>query len=76
MIGSVQSASKSCPYAWTSVGGSVRKPIATNQCAKPTMPQRFIRLWPRNSRTRVSVRAFGSSVRLPAGTGCPSFTKR
>jgi hypothetical protein len=38
------------------VGGSVRKPIATNQWATPTMPQRFIRVWPRNSRTSVTLR--------------------
>lgn len=76
MIGSTQSAWKSWPYAWSSVGGSVRKPIATNQWAKPTMPQRFIRVWPRNSLTRVIVRCLGSSVRLPAGTDCPRRTKR
>lgn len=50
--------------------------MATNQWANPTMPQRFMRLWPRNSLTRVIVRAFGLSVRLPAGTGWPSFTNR
>ncbi len=75
-IGRTQSASKSCPYACASVGGRVRKPMATNQWAKPTIPHRFIRVWPRNSLTRVIVRCLGSSVRLPAGTGWPSFTNR
>lgn len=55
--GSVQSAWNSWPNACARVGGSVRKPMATNQWAKPTMPQRFIRVWPRNSRTRVTLRA-------------------
>lgn len=56
MTGSVQSAEKSWPKAWARVGGSVRKPTATNQCAKPTMPHRFIRVWPRNSFTSVTLR--------------------
>ncbi len=72
MTGRIQSASKSCPTALTIVRSREKKPTATNQCATPTMPQRFIRVWPRNSRTTVTVRAAGSSVRVPAGTGCPS----
>lgn len=57
MTGSTQSALKSWPNACARVGGSVRKPIATNQWAKPTMPHRFIRVWPRNSFTSVTLRA-------------------
>ncbi len=56
MTGSVQSASNSWPYAVMIVGGSVRKPIATNQWAIPTMPHRFMRVCPRNSFTRVTLR--------------------
>ncbi len=54
--GSTQSAWKSWPKACARVGGSVRKPTATNQWAMPTMPHRFMRVWPRNSRTRVTLR--------------------
>ncbi len=76
MIGISQSAWKSWPKALTIVRSSEKKPTATNQCAKPTMPQRFIRVWPRNSLTRVTVRWVGSPVRVPAGTGCPRRTNR
>ena len=47
--------------------------MATNQWAKPTMPHRFIRVWPRNSLTRVIVRCLGLSVRLPAGHRLAEF---
>lgn len=76
MIGRSQSALKSCPKALTIVSSSEKKPTATNQCAAPTTPQRFIRVWPRNSLATVTVRCVGSSVRVPAGTGWPSRTKR
>lgn len=76
MIGSSQSAWKSWPMAFTIVSSSEKKPTATNQCATPTMPQRFIRVWPRNSLATVTVRCTGSSVRVPAGTFWPSRMKR
>lgn len=76
MYGSTQSALNSWPYAVTIVRPRVRKPTATNQWATPTTAQRFMRVWPTNSLTRVIVRCMGSSVRLPAGTGCPRRTKR
>ncbi len=56
MTGSTQSAWKSWPKAWARVGGRVRKPTATNQWAMPTTPHLFMRVWPRNSRTRVTLR--------------------
>lgn len=68
MTGSTQSALKSWPRALIRVSTSEKNPTATNQCANPTMPQRFIRVWPRNSLTTVIVRWTGSSVRVPAGT--------
>ncbi|RII08611.1 hypothetical protein DSC45_33380 [Streptomyces sp. YIM 130001] len=68
MIGRSQSALKSWPMALTIVRSSEKKPTATNQCATPTTPQRFIRVWPRNSLATVIVRCTGSSVRVPAGT--------
>lgn len=76
MIGISQSAWKSWPKALTIVSSSEKKPTATNQCANPTMPQRFMRVWPRNSLTSVMVRCVGSPVRVPAGTGWPRRTKR
>lgn len=72
MTGRIQSAWKSWPTALTMVSSREKKPTATNQCATPTMPQRFIRVWPRNSLTTVTVRSTGSLVRVPAGTGWPS----
>lgn len=74
-IGSSQSAWNSWPTALTIVSSSEKKPTATNQCATPTMPQRFIRVWPRNSLATVTVRCTGSSVRVPAGTFWPSRMK-
>ncbi len=59
MTGSSQSALKSWPMALTMVSSSEKKPTATNQCATPTMPQRFIRVWPRNSLATVTVRCDG-----------------
>lgn len=44
MIGRSQSALKSWPMALTIVRSREKKPTATNQCATPTMPQRFIRV--------------------------------
>ncbi|CAM5345194.1 hypothetical protein SRIMM317S_02460 [Streptomyces rimosus subsp. rimosus] len=76
MTGSSQSALKSWPMALTIVSSSEKKPTATNQCAAPTMPHLFIRVWPRNSLTTVTVRCAGSSVRVPAGTGWPSRSCR
>lgn len=67
--GSSQSAWNSWPMALTIVSSRVRKPTATNQCATPTTPQRFMRVWPTNSLARVTVRWAGASVRVPAGTG-------
>lgn len=46
MNGISQSAWKSWPMALTIVSSRVRKPTATNQCATPTTPQRFMRVWP------------------------------
>ncbi len=59
VIGSAQSAWNSWPKAFARVSASVKKPTATNQCATPTMPQRFMRVWPRNSLTAVTVRRWG-----------------
>lgn len=76
MIGSVQSALKSWPKAFAKVSTSERKAMAMNQCAAPTTFHRFIRVWPRNSRSTVTVRATRLSVRVPAGTSWPSRTTR
>ncbi len=72
--GSTHSASKSWPKAVTRVVTRVKNPTATNQWAIPTMPQRFILVWPRNSTATVFVLCTGFPVRVASGE--PVFTTR
>ena len=67
MSGSANSGSASCPNALTRVKNSTPKLIIVNQCATATTGRRDMRVWPRNSRSSVTVRAPLSSVRSSGG---------
>ena len=69
MRGSWNPGSTSWPNAVTSVRNSTPNETIVNQCATATTGRRDIRVCPRNSRTSVTVRAPGRSVRF---VGCPS----
>lgn len=58
--GSTNSASNSWKKAVSRVRPRVKKPTATNQCAMPTTPQRFILVWPTNSTATVFTRWAGT----------------
>ncbi len=65
--------SNSWPTALTRVRKRIPNDTIVNQCATATTGRRAIRVWPRNSRTRVTVRATGASVRA---SGWPIRTVR
>ncbi len=63
MTGSRKAGKKSWPKAVIRVKKSTPKLIIVNQWATATTGRRDIRVWPRNSRSRVRVRAALSSPR-------------
>ena len=65
--GSAQDGENSWPNAVTRVTKSSPNDTITNQCAAATIGSRDIRVWPRNSLTRVIVRRPGRSVRVGSG---------
>ncbi len=76
MMGSVQSAWKSCPKAFTSVATREKKPTATNQCATPTTPPVHPGVAEELPTALDGAAQIQSSVRVPAGTSWPSRTNR
>ncbi len=64
MRGSAKSGSKICPWAVTRVRNKMMNPIIVTQCATATRGSLAMRVWPRNSRISVIVRAPGSSERF------------
>ena len=62
--GSAKLGENSWPKAVSRVKKSSPKPTMTNQCAAPTQVHWSIRVWPRDSLSRVTVRPIGSSERV------------
>ena len=67
MTGSRASGRKSWRKALTRVENRMMNASAVTQWAAATTGSRLIRVWPRNSRARVHVRAAGSSLRVESG---------
>src|SRR3954468_4999683 len=68
MTGSTNAGEKSCPKALSRVKKRTPKLTIVNQCATATTGSRDMRVWPRNSRSKVRVRAPLSS---PRSSGWP-----